>query len=91
MTKKKALPKFTDPHQGENSSILIPDQSADSPLAESCFHIVGIGALTGGLARLQKLWKAEILEPYRTQHFTRTGGIVEISIISNALVNECTP
>jgi len=42
-------------------------------LADSCFPIVGIGVSASALARLQKLGKAEIME---------------VSIISNALVNE---
>jgi two-component system CheB/CheR fusion protein len=40
------------------------------------------------LARLLQLGKAEILKPYRTQRLTKTGKIVEVSIISTALVNE---
>ena len=40
------------------------------------------------LARLLRLGKAEILSPYRTQRLTRTGKIVNVSIISTALVNE---
>jgi two-component system CheB/CheR fusion protein len=40
------------------------------------------------LARLLQLGKAEILKPYRTQRLTKTGKIVEVSIVSTALVNE---
>jgi two-component system CheB/CheR fusion protein len=40
------------------------------------------------LATLQRLGKAEILKPYRTQRLAKTGRIVEVSIISTALVNE---
>lgn len=70
---KKALPNLADPHRGDSSSSMLPDQSADAPLADSCFPIVGIGVSAGALALLQKLVKAEIME---------------VSIISNALVNE---
>ena len=40
------------------------------------------------LGRLQQLSHAEILEPYRTQRLTKEGAVVEVSIISTALVNE---
>jgi two-component system CheB/CheR fusion protein len=34
------------------------------------------------------LSRAEILEPYLTQRLTKAGAVVEVSIISTALVNE---
>ena len=40
------------------------------------------------LDTLQQLSHAEILEPYRTQRLTKDGVVVEVSIISTALVNE---
>ena len=38
--------------------------------------------------KLKQLSRAEILEPYRTQRLTKSGKLVEISIIATALVNE---
>jgi two-component system CheB/CheR fusion protein len=46
------------------------------------------GLRNNAMSQLQQLGKAEILEPYRTQRLTKTGKIVEVSIISTALVNE---
>ncbi len=40
------------------------------------------------LAKLHQLSRAEILEPYRTQRITKDGAVVEVSMISTALVNE---
>jgi two-component system CheB/CheR fusion protein len=40
------------------------------------------------LATLANLSRAEILEPYLTQRLTKAGAVVEVSIISTALVNE---
>ena len=40
------------------------------------------------LVRLRQLCQAEILEPYPTQRVTKAGAIVDVSIISTALVNE---
>ena len=40
------------------------------------------------LVRLHQLSQAEILEPYTTQRVTKAGAIVDVSIISTALVNE---
>ena len=40
------------------------------------------------LARLIELSQAKILEPYSTQRLTQQGAVVEVSIISTALVNE---
>jgi two-component system CheB/CheR fusion protein len=40
------------------------------------------------LAMLQQLSLAKVLEPYRTRRITRAGTVVEISMISTALVNE---
>ncbi len=42
----------------------------------------------GALAKLVQLGRAEILQPYRTQRITRDGALVEVSIISTALLNE---
>jgi two-component system, chemotaxis family, CheB/CheR fusion protein len=40
------------------------------------------------LARVHQLSRAEILEPYRTQRITKEGAVVEVSMVSTALVNE---
>ena len=40
------------------------------------------------LGKLRQLSQAEILEPYHTQRITKSGTVVEVSIISTALVNE---
>jgi two-component system CheB/CheR fusion protein len=40
------------------------------------------------LAKIKQLSQSEILEPYRTQRIAKDGSIVEVSIISTALVNE---
>ncbi|MCX6545718.1 MAG: PAS domain-containing protein [Acidobacteria bacterium] len=40
------------------------------------------------LAKLARLSRADILEPYRTRRITKAGAIVDVSIISSALVNE---
>jgi two-component system CheB/CheR fusion protein len=40
------------------------------------------------LANIHQLSQAEILEPYRTQRTTKEGAVVEVSMISTALVNE---
>ena len=40
------------------------------------------------LAKLHQLSRAEILEPYHTQRITKDDTVVEISMISTALVNE---
>jgi two-component system CheB/CheR fusion protein len=40
------------------------------------------------LAMLQQLSQAKVLEPYRTRRITKAGAVVEISMISTALVNE---
>jgi len=46
------------------------------------------GRQEDALARLHQLSQAEILEPYSTQRITKAGTIVDVSIISTALVNE---
>jgi two-component system CheB/CheR fusion protein len=40
------------------------------------------------LARLHQLSQAEILEPYPTQRITKQGTVMEVSMVSTALVNE---
>jgi two-component system CheB/CheR fusion protein len=40
------------------------------------------------LSRLRQLSQAEILEPYRTQRITKQGDVIEISIVSTALLND---
>jgi two-component system CheB/CheR fusion protein len=46
------------------------------------------GLREDALARVHQLSRAEVLEPYLTQRLTRTGAVVEVSIIATALVNE---
>jgi two-component system CheB/CheR fusion protein len=40
------------------------------------------------LAKMNQLSQAEILEPYRLERITKDGAVVEVSMISTALVNE---
>jgi len=40
------------------------------------------------LAKIQKLSQAEKLVPYRTQRIAKDGSVVEVSLLSSALVNE---
>jgi two-component system CheB/CheR fusion protein len=40
------------------------------------------------LAKMNQLSQAEILEPYRTERITKEGAVLEVSMISTALVNE---
>jgi two-component system, chemotaxis family, CheB/CheR fusion protein len=40
------------------------------------------------LKKLQQLSQGDILEPYLTQRVTKDGSLLEVSIISSALVNE---
>jgi len=42
----------------------------------------------GALDKLAKLSRTEILEPYRTRRITKSGGSMEVTIISTALLNE---
>jgi two-component system, chemotaxis family, CheB/CheR fusion protein len=42
----------------------------------------------GALETLKKLSQAEQLQPYLTQRLTSTGAVIEVSIISTALLNE---
>lgn len=42
----------------------------------------------GALDRLTRLSRAEVLEPYRTQRLTSTGAVLDVSIISTALIDE---
>jgi two-component system CheB/CheR fusion protein len=46
------------------------------------------GLRAGALTTLIQLSRAEVLAPYQTQRMTKSGAIVEVSIISTALVNE---
>ena len=39
------------------------------------------------IEKLRQLSRADILEPYRTQRLTKTGQIVEISMIATALLD----
>ena len=40
------------------------------------------------LAKVHQLSQDEVLEPYRTQRITKESAVVEVSMISTALVNE---
>jgi two-component system CheB/CheR fusion protein len=42
----------------------------------------------GALSMLENLSRAEILEPYRTQRLSKTGALLDVSIIASALINE---
>jgi two-component system CheB/CheR fusion protein len=42
----------------------------------------------GALARLAQLSRVETLQPYRTQRLTKAGTVLDVSIISSALVDE---
>ena len=46
------------------------------------------GLREGALDTLAKLSRAEVLEPYRTQRISKDGTVLEVSIISTALLNE---
>ena len=39
------------------------------------------------LARVQQLSQTNVLEPYQTQRLTKAGAVVEVSMISTALVD----
>jgi two-component system CheB/CheR fusion protein len=45
------------------------------------------GQRAGALDKLTRLSHAEVLEPYRTQRLTATGAVLEVSIISTALID----
>ena len=42
----------------------------------------------GALAKLVKLSRAEVLQPYRTERLTNQRAVVEVAIVSTALINE---
>ncbi len=42
----------------------------------------------GALEKLVHLGKAEVLEPYRTQRLDKNGNVLEVSVISTALLND---
>jgi two-component system CheB/CheR fusion protein len=46
------------------------------------------GLSDGALVRLAQLSRAEVLEPLSTQRIARSGAVVEVSIISTALVDD---
>ena len=46
------------------------------------------GQREGALEKLAQLSRIETLQPYRTQRLNKAGALVEVSIISSALVNE---
>jgi len=46
------------------------------------------GCREDALARVHQLSRAEILKPYRTQRLTRDGQVLEVTLISTALVDE---
>ena len=46
------------------------------------------GLRTGALATLTQLSQAKILNPYETQRLTKSGALLEVSIVSTALVDE---
>ncbi|MFH1983341.1 MAG: chemotaxis protein CheB [Pseudomonadota bacterium] len=46
------------------------------------------GLREDALAIVHQLSQAEVIEPYRTQRITKEGAVVEVSVISTALINE---
>ena len=56
-----------------------------TPAAEEhrSFPVVGIGAS----AKLQQLSLAETLQPYATRRLTKGGAVVEVSVVSTALLD----
>ena len=46
------------------------------------------GQREGALDRLTRLSRAEVLEPYRTQRLTASGAVLDVSIISTALLDD---
>ena len=46
------------------------------------------GLREDALATLRQLSQAKVLEPYTTQRITKEGAVMEVSIVSTALVNE---
>jgi two-component system CheB/CheR fusion protein len=46
------------------------------------------GQREGALDKLTRLSRAEVLEPYRTQRLTSAGAVLDVSIISTALLDE---
>ena len=46
------------------------------------------GQREDALAKVHRLSQAEILEPYHTHLITKDGTVVEVSMVSTALVNE---
>ncbi len=46
------------------------------------------GLRAGALATLSQLSRAEILKPYHTRRITKDGAVVDVSVISTALMNE---
>ncbi len=57
-------------------------------LAMNCKARIPAGGHQKDINRLLQLCHAEILDPYHTQRLTKTGEVLEVSIISTALVNE---
>src|SRR5665648_720791 len=49
---------------------------------------IPVGLREEELAKVHQLSQAEILESYRTQRITKGGTVVEVSMISTALVND---
>jgi two-component system CheB/CheR fusion protein len=49
---------------------------------------IPVGLQEEALAKIHELSQAEVLEPYYTQRITKEGSVVEVSMISIALVNE---
>ena len=57
-------------------------------LAMNCRDRVPEALRAAALDQAHRLGRAEILKPYRTQRLTNTGKVVDISMISSALINE---
>jgi len=49
---------------------------------------LGVALRGQALATLAQLSQAKVLEPYRSQRLTQAGAVVEVSMVSTALLNE---
>jgi two-component system, chemotaxis family, CheB/CheR fusion protein len=57
-------------------------------LAMNVRDLIPEGLREGALAKIKQLSLAEILEPYRSQRIARDGTILEVTMVSTALMNE---
>jgi two-component system CheB/CheR fusion protein len=62
--------------------------SETEALAMNCKDRIPAGLHQKDTNRLLQLCNAEILDPYHSRRLTKTGAVLEVSIISTALINE---